>query len=97
MRRVMVLWVVAVVAATAAFLAHLTVRLETVRLGYHLAQERKEQRKLIEYRRVLQIELNVLKNVERLRTVAERDLGMTKPEDSHLYKMSTASLQGRNP
>ena len=59
--RFLLLWTAAVMATAAAFIVHLTLRFETVRLGYEVGAARHEQRHLIEQRRVLSIEAATLR------------------------------------
>ena len=42
--RFLPLWCVAVFATAAAFVVHLSIRFETVRLGYEVSEERERQR-----------------------------------------------------
>ncbi len=92
--RALRLWIAALFAITAAFIVHLTVRLETVRLGYELAQERKEQRHLLELRRMLRIESAVLTRVDRVNTFARGALRMRHPEGSTMYVLRDPTTRG---
>jgi len=74
--RFLALWIAAVVATASAFIVHLALRFETVRLGYEVGAARKEQRGLIESRRLLSIEAATLKQASRIETVARGTLGM---------------------
>lgn len=82
--RVLWLWTVAVIATAAAFVAHLSLRLETVRLGYEVGAARREQRRLIEERRLLSIEAATLRDAERVEAVARGTLGMDAPDADHV-------------
>lgn len=82
--RFLVLWTVAVLATAAAFVAHLSLRLETVRLGYDVGQARREQRRLIEQRRLLSIESATLREPERIEAVARGTLGMDVPDPARI-------------
>ena len=82
--RPVTLWMVAVVAATVAFVAHLSLRFETVRLGYEVGQARREQRRLIEERRLLSIEAATLREPERVEAIARGTLGMDVPDADHV-------------
>lgn len=82
--RFLVLWAAAVLATSAAFVAHLSLRLETVRLGYDVGHARREQRRLIEQRRVLSIEAATLREPERVEAIARASLGMDIPDASRI-------------
>lgn len=82
--RFLVLWTVAVLATAVAFVAHLSLRLETVRLGYDVGQARREQRRLIEQRRLLSIESATLREPERIEAVARGTLGMDVPDPARI-------------
>jgi cell division protein FtsL len=69
-------WTVSVVAAMAAFIVHLTVRMETVQMGYDLGTERKHERELVEQRRLLLLEGATLRQVDRVEAVARGTLAM---------------------
>jgi cell division protein FtsL len=85
--RFLVLWAAAVLATAAAFVAHLSLRLETVRLGYDVGQARREQRRLIEQRRLLSIEGATLREPERIEAVARGTLGMDVPDPSRVVSI----------
>jgi cell division protein FtsL len=82
--RVLWLWAAAVIATASAFVAHLSLRLETVRLGYDVGQARREERRLIEERRLLSIEAATLRDPGRVETVARGSLGMDVPDADHV-------------
>ncbi|MCA9601662.1 MAG: cell division protein FtsL [Myxococcales bacterium] len=74
--RFLALWTVAVLATAAAFVVHLTVRFETVRLGYAIGAKRKERDKLLEEKRMLAVEAASLKSAVRVETIARGVLKM---------------------
>lgn len=78
-RRFVVLWIAAICAACLAFIAHLTLRFETVRLGYDVDRARQEERRLVEQQRLLSIEAATLRAPERVETVARGALNMDIP------------------
>jgi cell division protein FtsL len=78
--RFLALWTVAVLACAAAFVVHLALRFETVRLGYDVGNERREQRRLIEQRRLLAVEAATLRQADRVESVARGALEMEVPE-----------------
>jgi len=69
-------WTIAVFATALAFIVHLTLRFENIRLGYDLAKARSQQEQLIEQRRLLSLEAATLRQVDRVETVARGALGM---------------------
>ncbi len=77
--RFLALWTAAVLATAAAFVVHLTLRFETVRLGYEVGQARREQRRLIEQRRLLAVEAATLRQAQRVEAVARGALDMDVP------------------
>lgn len=97
--RLLALWSVAVMAAAASFIVHLTLRFETVRLGYDVGEARREQRRLLEARRLLQLEAATLSQPDRVEAVARGAFGMDVPEAPRIISMgqrkSARSLSGR--
>ncbi len=91
--RFLVLWAAAVFATSAAFVAHLSLRLETVRLGYEVGHARREQRRLIEQRRVLSIEAATLKEPERVEAIARAALGMDVPDAARIVSIGQRSAR----
>ncbi len=78
-RRFLVLWSAAVIATSVALVAHLALRLETVRLGYEVGLARRDQSRLIEERRMLAIEAATLREPDRVEAVARGTLAMDVP------------------
>lgn len=85
------LWMVAVVAATIAFVAHLALRFETVRLGYEVGRARRAQRELVEERRLLSIEAATLRDSERVEAIARGTLGMDLPAADRIVPVGAGS------
>ena len=79
-RRVAWAWMAALLATSLAFLVHLSLRFETVRLGYEVDEAKRQYDELIEERRLLSIEAATLRQAPRIETIAKRTLGMKKPE-----------------
>lgn len=82
--RFLALWTAAVLATGAAFVVHLALRFETVRLGYEVGQARREQRSLIEQRRLLAIEAATLRQAQRVEAVARGALDMDVPDPDRI-------------
>ena len=73
------LWTLAVIATVVAFVVHLGLRGRTVDIGYKLGKARKEQARLREVKRVLELESASYKTPERVEIVARSLLGMEPP------------------
>ncbi len=93
--RPMTLWTVAVIAASLAFIAHLSLRFETVGLGYDVGRARAAQRRLVEERRLLSIEAATLRDVARVETIARGSLGMEVPEPERVVPVGSGAGGGR--
>ncbi len=89
------LWAVAILACAAAFIGHLAIRFETVRLGYDVGHARREQRQLLEQRRLLSVEAATLRQVDRVELTARRDLGMRMPTEDEVVGMGKNNSHAR--
>lgn len=78
-RTFLTLWTLAVVAATAAFVLHLALRVRSVELGYELGREHARVARLREVKHVLELEVASHKTPERVDFVARTLLGMSEP------------------
>jgi cell division protein FtsL len=78
--RFLALWTAAVLAAATAFIVHLALRFETVRLGYEVGRARQEQRRLVEAQRLMSLEAATLRESMRIEAVARGALGMEVPD-----------------
>lgn len=78
-RTFLVLWTLAVTAATAAFVLDLSLRVRSVELGYELGRTHAHIARLREVKRVLELELSSHKTPERVEFVARTLLGMSEP------------------
>ena len=87
------LWTVAVLATGAAFVAYLALRFETVRLGYALDKENQENKRLSEVKRMLSLEVQTLRERQRVAAIAERTLGMAPPNKTRIVSVEGASHQ----
>lgn len=97
--RFLALWAAAVLATALAFIVHLTVRFETVRLGYEIGAKRKEQEHLLEEKRLLAVEAASLKHSERVETIARGTLRMEVPAADRVLNMrgrSAGRVSGRS-
>jgi len=86
--RFLTLWCVAVFATAVAFVVHLAIRFETVRLGYEVSEERGRQRQLLQDRRLLSIEAATLRQSGRIETIARGTLGMEVPKPTRIVTMT---------
>ncbi len=86
-RRFLALWCAAVVATATAFIVHLAIRFETVRLGYEVGEERARQRQLLQDRRLLSVEAATLRQTGRIETIARGTLGMEVPKPTRIITM----------
>ena len=89
--RFLPLWCVAVLATAGAFVVHLSIRFETVRLGYQVSEERGRQRELLQDRRLLSIEGATLRQSGRIETIARGTLGMEMPKPTRIVTMKEKS------
>ena len=95
--RILLLWTAAVLASALAFIVHLTLRFETVRLGYDVSEARAEQRKLVEARRLLSLEAATLSQSDRVEAVARGSFDMDVPAPSRVISVGGKArvLSGR--
>ncbi len=95
--RVLLLWTAAVMASALAFIVHLTLRFETVRLGYDVGEARAEQSKLVESRRLLSLEAATLSQSDRVEAVARGAFDMDVPGPSRVISLGGKArvLSGR--
>jgi len=83
-RPFLVLWTLAVAAATAAFVLLLGLRVRAVELGYELGRAHARVARLREVKRVLELELASHKTPERVDLVARTLLGMSEPSPDRI-------------
>ena len=89
------LWTAAVLATAAAFIVHLSMRFETIDLGYDVGAERSEQRRLIEECRLLSLEAAILRDSARVESVARGVLEMDVPSPDRVVPVLPTSAQRR--
>jgi len=93
--RFVMLWTAAVLATAAAFVVHLSMRFETVRLGYDVGAERREQRRLVEQKRLLSLEAATLRESARVEAIARGSLEMKEPEPERVIAIGGQARQTR--
>lgn len=81
----LLLWSAAVVAATAAFVLHLSIRVEAFELGYELGRDHAHTERLREVRRVLELEVASHKTPERVDFVARQLFSMSEPSIDRIF------------
>jgi len=86
------LWTLAVLATVTAFVVHLALRGQIVKLGYELGRARAEQDRLREVKRVLLVEAASYKTPERVEIVARTLLGMEPPLESRIVPLAGGPL-----
>jgi cell division protein FtsL len=84
-RPFLTVWVLAVMATTAAFTVHLAIRVKAVELGYELGREHANIGRLREVRRVLQLEVASHRTPERVDFVARNLLRMSEPPKERIF------------
>jgi cell division protein FtsL len=80
----LILWTLAVLAATFAFILHLGLRVKSVELGYELGRAHARVERLREVKHVLELELASHKTPERVDFVARTLLGMSEPSPDRI-------------
>lgn len=80
----LLLFTLAVIAATSAFVLHLALRVRSVELGYELGRTHAHVARLREVRHVLELELASHKTPERVDFVARTLLGMSEPSPDRI-------------
>lgn len=86
-RPFLVLWVLAVIASSSAFVLHLAMRSKAMNLGYELGRARAEQGRLREVRRVLELEVASYHTPQRVEVVARTLLHMEPPSSDRIIAM----------
>jgi cell division protein FtsL len=84
------LWSAAILATAVAFVAHLTLRFENVRIGYELGEARREQRELAAAQRLLALEAATLTEPERVEALARKSLRMNVAEAAQVVSQRSA-------
>ena len=93
--RFLMLWTAAVLATATAFVVHLALRYRNVALGYEVGEARREQRRLLEQKRLLAIEAETLRRIPRVETVARGVLEMEVPEPARVVPMADRAHRPR--
>lgn len=94
--RFLALWTVAVFSTGAAFVTYLALRFETVRLGYDLDEASKEQKRLTEWKRMVALEAQTLREHQRVEAIAQRTLHMAPPGRERIVSVEGGTLGQAN-
>lgn len=86
-RAFVLVWSLAVLATSAAFITELSLRGKTLALGYELGRARSEELRLREVKRVLEVEASSYKTPERVEMVARTLLGMEQPTQNRVIPL----------
>ncbi|MCC7536327.1 MAG: cell division protein FtsL [Deltaproteobacteria bacterium] len=84
------IWTLSALAAAAAFVLHLAIRFEVIRLGYELGRQRSIQADLLEDKRLLSLEAASLRDAARVELVARGTLGMSLPTSDRIIPIRDA-------
>jgi hypothetical protein len=85
-------WAFLLAIATAGGLAHVGVRFKGMEVAYALGRERRVSGELEEQRRRLQIEIGMLKDPNRVVSIARDRLGMGPPAPEAIRRLGTGTL-----
>ncbi len=83
-RTFLVLWTLAVAAASCAFVLHLALRARSIELGYQLGREHAHIARLREVKRALELEKAAYQTPERVELIARSLLGMAEPSPDRI-------------
>jgi len=89
-RPFLLLWTLAVAAATTAFTVFLALRMRSIEIGYDLGRAHQHLGRLREVKRVLELELSSLQTPERVDLVARSVLGMGEPSPDRILSAGPA-------
>lgn len=85
----LILFLLVTAATVGAFVWHLNVRYEGIRLGYETSRARAERARLLVERRELRLELASLKAPERIEALAREKLDMEMPKHDRIVTVGT--------
>ncbi|HEY3233752.1 MAG TPA: cell division protein FtsL [Polyangiaceae bacterium] len=96
-RSFLTLWVLAVTAATAAFVFYLSLRTRSLELGYELGRAHARLARLREVERVLELESASYETPERVDFVARSLLRMQEPAPERILLLGPQPDAGATP
>ena len=93
-RPFLVVWTLAVAAATSAFTVYLALRMRSIEIGYELGRAHQHLGRLREVKRVLELELSSHETPERVDLVARTVLGMSEPTPDRMISAGREPVAG---
>lgn len=93
-RPFLVLWTLAIAAATTAFTVFLALRMQSIEIGYDLGRAHQHLGRLREVKRVLELELSSHQTPERVDLVARNVLGMGEPSADRMLSAGVPPAAG---
>ncbi|HEX4335879.1 MAG TPA: hypothetical protein VH062_08200 [Polyangiaceae bacterium] len=93
-RPFLVVWSLAVAAATSAFTVYLALRMRSIEIGYDLGRAHQHLGRLREVKRVLELELSSHQTPERVDLVARSVLGMSEPAPERMLSAGATPAAG---
>ena len=91
-RRGVGIWAFLLALCTVGALAHVAVRMHSIQIAYALGRERRANTELEEQRRRLNIEIGMLKDPDRVISIAREKLGMGPPAPENVVRLNAGSL-----
>jgi cell division protein FtsL len=91
-RRGVGVWAFLLALCTVGALAHVAVRMHSIQIAYALGRERRANTELEEQRRRLNIEIGMLKDPDRVISIAREKLGMGPPAPENVVRLTSGSL-----
>jgi cell division protein FtsL len=91
-RRGVGVWAFLLALCTAGALTHVGVRMHSIQIAYALGRERRANTELEEQRRRLNIEIGMLKDPDRVISIAREKLGMGPPAPENVLRLTSGSL-----
>ena len=96
-RRGVGVWAFLLALVTVAALAHVGVRMHGIQIAYDLGRERRINTELEEYRRKLNIEIGMLKDPDRIITIAREQLHMAPPAQEAVVRLQAGVVLSTPP
>lgn len=88
--RTLSLWLAAVMTTGVFYVSYLALRFETLRIGYEVSRARAENERLLATHRLIALEVQSLRERQRVATIASRSLGMGAPGVSQVVTVDGA-------
>jgi cell division protein FtsL len=91
-RRGVGVWAFLLALVTLGALAHVGVRMHGIQIAYALGRERRNNSEIEEYRRRLNIEIGMLKDPDRIISIARDQLHMAPPAPEAVIRLRPGSV-----